>query len=124
MIKLPLTVKRLLGYFPTKLPVGMSHYNAWVAEVAELIGPISTQDELEFCVSAEVMRLGPNTCSVSKNFLANRVRAGAAKQIAGAKFAEIKEKQQERLKQQAAEDTAAKQLEANTSNGVKTAATN
>ncbi len=84
-----------------------------VSEVTDLIGPISSQEDLEFCVSAEVMRLGPNTCSVSKNFLVKRVRAGAAKQIAGAKFTEIKEKQQERFKQQAAADTAAKLEAAN-----------
>ncbi len=110
MIKTPLAVKRILSRFPSQLPVGLTHYREWLAEVVELIGPIATIEDLQFCVSAEVLRLGPTTCSIAKHTLVRKVRAGAAKQIAGFVFTEIKEKQQaaqQAAAKQAAEVTAA-----------------
>ena len=95
---------KALSYIPTALPVGMTTYAAWSDSVVELIGPIADNDSLRFCVASEVLRLGPSATSIPKNYFVQRVRAGAAKQIAGAVFTEIKEKQrQEQLAAQAAQ---------------------
>jgi hypothetical protein len=72
----------------------MTSYNAWSDSVVELIGPIASKDSLEFSIASEVLRVGPHVNFISKNYFVKRVRAGAAKQIAGAKFMEIKENQQ------------------------------
>lgn len=95
-------VKRLLSYLPTTLPVGMTKYEAWSDSVAELIGPIATKEDLDFCIAAEVIRVGPNVCSAPKNYFVKRVRAGAAKQIAGAVFSRIKEDQRKKQLEAAA----------------------
>ncbi len=112
--------KRLLSYIPTQLPLGLTAYKAWSNEVVELIGPIANTDDLHFCVAAEVLRVGPSANAVSKNYFVKRVRAGATKQLAGAVFTEIKERQQalqraevEALKLKQAEDTALKAVPAN-----------
>lgn len=93
MNRLKVAFKRLLSYFPTPLPVGMTAYKEWSDSVVDLIGPIANTDDLQFCVAAEVIRVGPAVCSAPKNYFVKRVRAGAAKQIAGAVFTEIKERQ-------------------------------
>ena len=95
---------RFLSFFPTPLPLGMTAYATWQEDVIALIGPIADADSLKFCVASEVLRVGPAVNSVSKNYFVRRVRAGAAKQIAGAVFTQIKEKQQtlQREAQQAA----------------------
>lgn len=86
--------RQLLSHFPTPLALGMTSWRVWADSVIELIGPIANRDDLEFCVAAEVIRVGPAVCSAPKNYFVKRVRAGAAKQIAGAVFTEIKERQQ------------------------------
>lgn len=88
-----MALKRLLSYFPVNLPVGMTAYAKWEESLVELIGPIATVNDLRFCIASEVIRLGPNACSISKNYIVRRVRAGAAKQIAGAVFTDIKNQQ-------------------------------
>lgn len=92
-MRLKMALKRLLSYFPVDLPVGMTAYTKWRDSIVELIGPIATTNDLRFCIASEVIRLGPNTCSISKNYIVRRVRAGAAKQIAGADFTDIKNQQ-------------------------------
>ncbi len=117
-----LLILRLFSYFPTKIPVGMTAYLVWSDSIVELIGPIANKSDLEFCIAAEVLRVKPDACSAPKNYFVKRVRAGAAKQIAGAVFTRIKEEQmavqkaaeiiaQEAVKraQQAAEATPAQQ---------------
>lgn len=106
-----LLILRLFSYIPTQIPVGMTAYQAWSGSVIELIGPIATKDDLDFCIAAEVMRTKPEDNYKPKNYFVKRVRAGASKQLAGAVFTRIREEQkaeQEKLK--AAE--AAKQAEA------------
>jgi hypothetical protein len=109
MNKLKCVFTRVLSYFPSKLPVGMSHYKTWSDSVVKLIGPIANNEDLQFCIASEVIRLGPSVCSISKNYFVKRVRSGAAKQIAGAVFTEIKENQKAAQKAallKQAEDTA------------------
>lgn len=97
-----LFAKRVLSYLSTPLPVGMTHYQEWSDSVAELIGPIATKEDLDFCIAAEVIRVGPAVCRAPKNYFVKRVRAGAAKQIAGAVFSRIKEDQRKKQLEQAA----------------------
>jgi hypothetical protein len=104
-------LNKVMSYFPTPLPLGMTAYKEWTDSVAELIGPITNKEELNFCIASEVIRLAPDVCSAPKNHFVKRVRAGVAKQIAGAMFTEIKEnqkaKQAAEAAKQAAEVTAA-----------------
>lgn len=104
-------LNKFLSYLPTPLPMGMTAYLEWSKSIADLIGPItSIESDLHFCISAEVIRLGPSVCLVSKHYFVRRVRAGVAKQIAGAVFSDIKEKDRQDKAAQAAkqaEETAA-----------------
>lgn len=86
-------LNKFLSYLPTPLPMGMTAYLEWSKSIADLLGPItSIESDLHFCISAEVIRLGPSVWCVSKHYFVRRVRAGVAKQIAGAVFTDIKEK--------------------------------
>jgi hypothetical protein len=95
MKRLTTALKRLRSYFSSPLALGMTDYAEWSDSVAELIGPIADKDSLQFCIASEVIRLGPDVTASPKNYFVKRVKAGAAKQIAGAVFTEIKTRQQD-----------------------------
>ena len=86
-------LNQLSSYFPTKLPLGMTEFDAWSASILALLGPIADQDSLKFATATEVVRLGPEVRRISKQYFVRRIKAGAAKQIAGAVMYDMKEKQ-------------------------------
>jgi len=109
-----LLLKRLMSYFPSPLPVGMSQFNTWSDSIIELSGPYADADSMKFAVASMIMHLGAQRSSVPKNFFVKSLRKTAANQIAGQVFQDIKQRQAEAQKaaeeaaklQQPAEDTA------------------
>ncbi len=91
--------KQVRGLFPSALPTGLTAFNAWADDISDTyFMPTSDKDSIRFSLASIVMHLGPTAAYRSKFYFALVLRAGAAKQVAGAAFYEIKNKQQEAAK--------------------------
>lgn len=115
MLKQPqLLVKRLLSYFPTKLPVGLPQFDKWTSEIIDLSGQFADENSMRFVLASELLHSDAKKGSVPKNYFVSRCRKLAANQTAGYILQEIKAKQEaDRLaeakaleEKQKAEDTA------------------
>ncbi len=105
-----LLLKKLRALFPSRVPVGVSEFNAWAESFMELYQmPTQDLDSTKFTLASIIMHLGPQAAFVSKHFFFVTIRAAAAKQVAGSVFYEIKQKQA--LAQKAAEAAAALELQ-------------
>ena len=104
-----LLIKRLFSYFPSPVPTGMTKFESYVSDIVELCGPIATPEDIEWVVNAEMMRIAPKANRIPKNDFVRSIKVAAAKQLAGARFQALKEKQQ--LKQ--AEATASPAVASN-----------
>lgn len=89
-----LLLKTILSYIPTPIPTGMTKLEAYILDIVELTGGIASPDDIEWVVTAEMMRIGPRQSMVAKNYFVSSVKSAAAKQLAGARFTALKEKQQ------------------------------
>lgn len=99
------TLKKLLSYIPTPLPVGISQFNTFADSVIELSGGYADKDSMKFAVASMIIHADHKVASLSKNYFVIRLRKSAANQIASQVFQDIKTKQEQQLK--AAEVTAA-----------------
>lgn len=103
-----LQLKRLLSYFPTPLPVGLSEFYTWADSIIELSGEFAAKDSMHFALASMVIHKGAERGSIPKNEFVKGLRKSAANQVASQAFQDIKIKQEEQLKQlKAAEVTAA-----------------
>lgn len=101
-------LKVLLSYFPTKIPVGLTDFNAWLDSIVELTGPIADADSIRWVVANEIMRLSPGRDRVAKQTLVRILRKFAANQLAAHTVNEIKQRQEDAKKAaQLAVDTSA-----------------
>lgn len=112
-----LLIKRLLSYFPSKLPVGLTQFDKWVNEIIELSGQFADITSMRFVLASELMHSEAKKGSVPKNYFVSRCRKLAANQTAGYVLQEIKS-EQEKLKaaeaaKLAAEATAAQTVSSN-----------
>lgn len=111
-----LLFKRLMSRFPTKLPVGLTEFNAWASSIIDLSGRFADDTSMKFVLASELMHSDAKKGSVPKNYFVSRCRKLAANQTAGYILQEIKA-EQEKLKaadaaKLAAEATAALPKEA------------
>ncbi len=98
MINTVSKIKRLLnqlaGFIPTALPVGVTEFDAYVdALMSTYTLPTTNRDSIAFTVATAIMHLGPTAARMPKRYFVLMIRAGAAKQVGGAVFVRIKEKQ-------------------------------
>ncbi len=102
-------LKQFFGLFPSKLPVGMAAFDAWVVDfTATYKLPTSSDTDIRFVLSTSIMHLGPTTAYKSKFYFYLLLTATASKQIASEQFRTIKERQQaEALAAKAASDVVA-----------------
>lgn len=99
LTKIKKFAKQVRGLFPSSLPTGLTAYNEWADDIAETyFMPTQDKDSIRFSLASIVMHLGPTAAYRSKFYFALVLRAGAAKQVAGAAFYDIKTKQQEAAK--------------------------
>lgn len=94
MKQLPLPLKRVLSLFPSKLPVSMPKYEAFVNDIIELAGQYADRDSMTWAISNMVIHLPAGTASVPKNHFVRNLRKAAANQIASQVFMDIKTKQE------------------------------
>lgn len=103
MIRLPLTIKRLLSHLPTPLPVGVTQFNTWADSIIELAGPYASPDGMKQAIANMIMHAAPRKgsdearSSIPKNYFVKGLRKGAANQIASHVFQEIQLKQKAAL---------------------------
>lgn len=89
-------LNQFLGLFPSRLPVGMGEFDTWIDSIIDTYPmPTANRDSIVNGVAATVMRLGPTTAYKPKVYFALIIQAGAAKQIAGEQFMQLREKQKQ-----------------------------
>lgn len=95
--------KQLRGFFPSALPTGTTAFNAWADDIAATyFMPTENVDSIRYTLASIIMHLGPTAAYRSKFYFALVIRSGAAKQVAGSVFQDIKIRQQELAKAEAA----------------------
>jgi hypothetical protein len=88
--------KQLRGFFPSRLPQGISEFDAWAEDFFNTYNmPTSNKDSVKFTLATVVLNLGQKEAYKAKFYFLMVLRAAAAKQIAGAIFQDIKQKQKE-----------------------------
>lgn len=96
MKKIVKLIKLFRSLFPSKLPVGMEEFEAWAQDFEQTFSlPTKDKDTVRFVLTTAIMHLGPQVAHKSKVYFYLTLRAGAAKQVAGAVFHDIKLRQQE-----------------------------
>lgn len=105
-----LLLKRILSYFPTPLPVGLTQFDTWADSIIELSGEYADRDSMRFAIASMVIHSDANRGSVPKNSFVRKLRKSAANQVASQVFQDVKAKQEAIL--QAAKLAAAQQQEA------------
>ncbi len=86
--------RQLFFLVPTRLPQGMTEFDAYVDSIISTYDmPTADRDSVSYVIAATMMRFDPTTAYKSKVYFGLLLKAAAAKQIAGAKFADIRERQ-------------------------------
>ena len=106
--QLKLLPKRLLSRIPTKLPVGLSQFDAWTKEIIELSGQFADETSIRFVLASELMHSDAKKGSVPKHYFVSRCRKLAANQTAGYILQEIKAAQEKVKAEEAAKAEAAR----------------
>jgi hypothetical protein len=92
----------IAGLFPTAIPVGMTEFEQWAQSIEDTYRlPTNNKDSIRFSLATSIMHLGPTAAYKPKLYFALVLKAGAAKQIAGATFQDIKQRQQQAAANQA-----------------------
>ena len=101
-------LKYILSFIPTKLPVGMTEFNAWANSIIDLSGEYADRDSMLFALATMVMHADAKHGTLPKRYFVSRLRKVAANQVAGQVFQDVKVRQAEAAAaaQKAAEDTA------------------
>ncbi len=92
-----LTFKRLLSYYPTPLPVGLSEFETWADSIIELSGEFADKDSMKYAIASNLIHLPHTKAKVPKAYFVNTLRKAAANQVASQVFQDIKIKQQQAI---------------------------
>lgn len=95
-------VNLLLSYLPTALPVGLTEFHVWADSVIDLAGQFADSDSMKWALASQVLHLDHKLAYKSKNYFVNCLRKAAANQVVSQAIQDIKDKQQERAKAEAA----------------------
>lgn len=105
-----LLVKRLLSYFPNKLPVGTAQFESFANDIIELSGKYADELSMKFAIASMLIHAPHDKGSLSKHYFVVRLRKSAANQVASQVFQDIKAAQEEAAKQpKTVEDTTPKE---------------
>lgn len=98
MVNLTLKVKNayqwVRDFFPSPLPQGMAEFDKWALSLQathEL--PTASLNDVRYVLATLIINSGALTASKPKYYFVKALRAGAAKQVAGAVFQDIQIKQ-------------------------------
>lgn len=101
MKRLRYLVKRFFGLFPSRLPIGMTEFKEWADSVLEL-AKLPANDSMYFALATAVLHADSLAAYKSKEYFVRTLLKGAANQIAAAQMQELKERQIQRAKEEAA----------------------
>ena len=95
LLKIKRFIRQVRGLFPQSLPTGIDEFNSWATDIAATYQlPTENLDSIRYTLATIIMHLGQTAAYKSKWYFVLTLRSGAAKQIAGGIFYEIKTKQQ------------------------------
>ena len=107
-------LRKILSYFPSALPTGVTELSIWAQEIIDLAGLPASVDSQTQAICNMIMHLPPRkrdqrpTAYVSKNWFVHALRKGAANQIASFVFQEIRKDMDAKIAEmKKAEETAA-----------------
>lgn len=98
--------KKLLAYFPSELPTGMTALNKWIEDIVELTGPIADRDSIVYVAGHETLALKNTVNSISKMNVVKRVRKYAFNQCVSNVLMEISNRHEAAKAAKQAEATA------------------
>ncbi len=98
LLKIKRLTRQLAGLFPSAVPVGVQEFEEWASSIINTYPIPADEDSIKFALATMVLHSGPTSAYVPKFKYFLMLRAGMAKQVAGAVFQDIKTKQQERAK--------------------------
>lgn len=93
--KIVRTYNQIKGLLSAPLPQGMTEFDAWIDRLMSTYTlPTSKRDDVLFVVGTAIMHLDPTTFCKPPYYFVKLIRATGAKQIAGAAFQGVKQRQQ------------------------------
>lgn len=103
-------VKFIRAFFPSRLPVGVTEFNAWADDIMTM-AKSPNNDSVRFALAAMIVNSGDTEAYISKMFFVLQLRKSMAKQIASFVMYEAKQKQQEEARKAAEESQKVASLE-------------
>ena len=99
-----LFIKRLLSYYPTRLPVGLTEFHKWSQDVVDLCDDLDSVplESKQFVLSSQFQSLPPAAAYKPKHYFVKILYKAAANQVAAQVFVGIKEAQKQREIEEAA----------------------
>lgn len=108
-----LFVKRILAYFPSRLPVGMTEFNTWADSIVELTGPLADKTSMMFALASILIHADSKHGALPKKYFVDRLIKSAANQVASQIFQDIKAEQELQKQQLTAEATPVESVASN-----------
>ena len=106
-------LKRLLYHIPTKLPQGVTSFNAWTNDIIETY-EMPNNDSVKFAIAVAILHLKSDQGYVPKSYFGKILIKGASSQIAQVVMQECKHRQELLIKAEQEAQLAAQQAEADT----------
>lgn len=88
------TIRQLVGLLPTRLPVGVEEFDAYISSLRSTYTlPTVSDEDVRYVVSSLILHLGPTAAFKPKAYFYLALQATAAKQIASHNFQQVKQRQ-------------------------------
>ena len=91
--KVKILFNKLLGLFPTALPIGLTEFNTWASSIIDTYD-FPDNDSVRFSLAVMIMHLPSDKSSVRKSLIASQLHKGASNQVAAAVVQDLKAKQE------------------------------
>lgn len=98
-------LRNILSYIPRRLPVGITEFTAWSAEIIAITGPLADPDSMRYVIATSVLHLPSTKAYVAPQYFIRTLIKGAANQVSSQIFMDIKVKQEEARKAAAQQPT-------------------
>lgn len=103
-------LKLIRALFPSRLPVGVTEFNAWADDIMAM-AKSPNNDSVRFALAAMIVNSGDTEAYISKMFFVLQLRKSMSKQIASFIMYDAKQKQQDEARKAAEESQKASSLE-------------